>query len=84
MNTIMFAGNQLPNSTYPNFYDSGWIPALFRRCESESHWTYHIKFNVKPTGGKFSATFELAICGRGRNNLTFHMVVHSSWTATSI
>ncbi len=66
-----FAGNQLPNSTYPNFYDSGWIPALYRRCESESHWTYHIKFNVRPRGGKFSATFELGIGGKGNDQPNF-------------
>ncbi|MFA0179598.1 Rha family transcriptional regulator [Vibrio cyclitrophicus] len=61
-----FAGNQLPNHTYPNFYDSGWIPAHYQRCQSETHWTYHIKFNVRPRGGKFSATFELGIGGKGQ------------------
>ncbi|MCG7499357.1 Rha family transcriptional regulator [Vibrio sp. Of7-15] len=55
---------QFPNQRYPNFYDSGWIPALYRRSQSESHWTYHIKFNVRPKGGKFSATFELGIGGK--------------------
>lgn len=66
-----FAGNQLPNHTYPNFYDSGWIPALYRRCQSETHWTYHIKFNVRPKGGKFAATFELGIGGKGNTAPNF-------------
>lgn len=66
-----FACNQLPNHTYPNFYDSGWIPALYRRCQSETHWTYHIKFNVRPRGGKFSATFELGIGGKGQAQPNF-------------
>ncbi|MGF1748190.1 hypothetical protein [Vibrio cionasavignyae] len=62
---------QLPNRTYPNFYDSGWIPALYRRCQSETHWTYHIKFNVRPKGGKFAATFELGIGGKGNTAPNF-------------
>ncbi|MET2897035.1 Rha family transcriptional regulator [Vibrio rotiferianus] len=66
-----FAGNQLPNHTYPNFYDSGWIPAHYQRCQSETHWTYHIKFNVRPRGGKFSATFELGIGGKGQAQPNF-------------
>jgi Rha family phage regulatory protein len=66
-----FTGNQLPNHTYPNFYDSGWIPALYRRCQSETHWTYHIKFNVRPKGGKFAATFELGIGGKGNTAPNF-------------
>ncbi|EOV6248470.1 Rha family transcriptional regulator [Vibrio parahaemolyticus] len=56
----------VPHNYLPNFYDSGWIPALYQRCESESHWTYHIKFNVRPKGGKFCATFELGIGGKGQ------------------
>ncbi|MEF1290979.1 Rha family transcriptional regulator, partial [Vibrio sp. M260118] len=62
---------QLPNHTYPNFYDSGWIPAHYQRCQSETHWTYHIKFNVRPRGGKFSATFELGIGGKGQAQPNF-------------
>ncbi|CAH8242529.1 conserved hypothetical protein [Vibrio aestuarianus] len=65
------AGNQFPNYTYPNFYDSGWIPAHYQRCQSETHWTYHIKFNVRPRGGKFSATFELGIGGKGQAQPNF-------------
>ena len=56
---------------YPHYYDSGWIPALYRRCQSESHWVYHIKFNVRPRGGKFCATFELGIGGKGKAQPSF-------------
>ena len=55
----------IPNNFLPNFYDSGWLPALYKRCQSESHWTYHIKFAVRPMGGKFKAVFELGVGGKG-------------------
>ncbi|WP_230855801.1 Rha family transcriptional regulator [Vibrio kanaloae] len=28
---------QLPTSRLPNFYDSGWIPAHYERCHSQTH-----------------------------------------------
>lgn len=61
----------VPHNYLPNFYDSGWLPALYRRCQSETHWTYHIKFNVRPKGGKFCATFELGIGGKGNTQPNF-------------
>lgn len=62
---------QLPASCLPNFYDSGWLPAHYERCHSETHWTYHIKFQVRPIGGKFSAKFELGIGGKGKTEPHF-------------
>lgn len=56
----------IPHNYLPNFYDSGWLPALFKRCPAESHWTYHIKFTVRPIGGKFKAVFELGVGGKGK------------------
>lgn len=56
----------IPHNYLPNFYDSGWLPALFKRCPAESHWTYHIKFAVRPIGGKFKAVFELGVGGKGK------------------
>ena len=62
---------QLPESCLPNFYDSGWLDALYKRCPSESHWTYHIKFQIRPKGGKFCAKFELGIGGKGEDKPWF-------------
>ncbi|MFA0607282.1 Rha family transcriptional regulator [Vibrio amylolyticus] len=55
---------QLPPTRLPNFFDSGWLPALYERCDSKSHWTYHIKFQIRPIGGKYCAKFELGIGGK--------------------
>ncbi|MEZ9005263.1 Rha family transcriptional regulator [Vibrio splendidus] len=62
---------QLPASRLPNFYDSGWLPAKYERCQSETHWTYHIKFQIRPTGGKYSAKFELGVGGKGETQPWF-------------
>lgn len=62
---------QLPETCLPNFYDSGWLPALYKRCPAESHWTYHIKFQIRPKGGKFCAKFELGIGGKGEDKPWF-------------
>ncbi|MGF1909141.1 Rha family transcriptional regulator [Vibrio kasasachensis] len=63
--TLPPAQYQLPDSCLPNFYDSGWLSALYKRCPAKSHWTYHIKFQVRPKGGKFCAKFELGVGGKG-------------------
>jgi len=55
---------RLPVNRLPNFYDSGWIPAHYERCELASHWTYHLKFTVRQKGGKYSASFELGVGGK--------------------
>ncbi|MFS1463847.1 Rha family transcriptional regulator [Vibrio lentus] len=62
---------QLPTSRLPNFYDSGWIPAHYERCHSQTHWTYHIKFQIRPTGGKYCAKFELGVGGKGETQPWF-------------
>ncbi|MBY8026148.1 Rha family transcriptional regulator [Vibrio fluvialis] len=62
---------QLPSNQLPNFYDSGWIDALYERCPTQSHWTYHIKFQIRPKAGKFKAQFELGIGGRGEKEPWF-------------
>ena len=62
---------QLPSNCLPNFYDSGWLPALYKRCDAASHWTYHIKFQVRPKGSKFTAKFELGIGGKGEGEPWF-------------
>lgn len=56
----------VPSNHLPNYYDSGWIPALYQRCLVESHWTYHIKFSVRPEGGKFKASFVFGVGGKGQ------------------
>lgn len=71
MPTLPPAQYQLPESCLPNFYDSGWLDALYKRCPSESHWTYHIKFQIRPKGGKFCAKFELGIGGKGEDKPRF-------------
>ncbi|NOH82864.1 Rha family transcriptional regulator [Vibrio sp. 03-59-1] len=71
MPTLPPSQYQLPASCLPNFYDSGWLPAHYERCRSETHWTYHIKFQVRPIGGKFSAKFELGIGGKGKTEPHF-------------
>ncbi|EKO3447551.1 Rha family transcriptional regulator [Vibrio fluvialis] len=77
-NKLRSALPMLPPSQYqllsyqlPNFYDSGWIDALYERCPAQSHWTYHIKFQIRPKGGKFMAQFELGIGGRGEKEPWF-------------
>lgn len=62
---------QLPKICLPNFYDSGWLSALYKRFPSESHWTYHIKFQIRPKGAKFCAKFELGIGGKGEDKPWF-------------
>lgn len=62
---------QMPPSRLPNFYDSGWLPAKHERPQSEAHWTYHIKFQIRPTGGKYSAKFELGVGGKGETKPWF-------------
>ncbi|PMG14953.1 Rha family transcriptional regulator [Vibrio splendidus] len=62
---------QLPASRLPNFYDSGWLPAKYERCQSETHWTYHIKFQIRPTDGKYCAKFELGVGGKGETQPWF-------------
>lgn len=54
-------------SRLPNYYESGWIPALYRRCQIETHWTYHIKFSVRPTGDRFSVLFKYGVGGKGED-----------------
>ncbi|KOO15972.1 Rha family transcriptional regulator [Vibrio xuii] len=71
MPTLPPARYQLPENCLPNFYDSGWLPALHKRCLSEIHWTYHIKFQIRPQKGKYCVRFELGIGGKGENKLWF-------------
>lgn len=71
MPTLPPAQYQLPETCLPNFYDSGWLPALHKRCLSETHWTYHIKFQIRPKKGKYCAKFELGIGGKGENKPWF-------------
>jgi len=71
MPTLPLTQYQLPENCLSNFYDSGWLPALHKRCLSETHWTYHIKFQIRPKKGKYCAKFELGVGGKGENKPWF-------------
>jgi len=71
MPTLLPSQYQLPASRLPNFYDSDWLPAKYERCQSEIHWTYHIKFQIRPIGGKYCAKFELGVGGKGETQPWF-------------
>ncbi len=58
-------------SRLPNHYDSGWMPAHYQRCQAESHWTYHIKFEIRSVGDKYSAKFNFGVGGKGKTEPNF-------------
>lgn len=51
---------------FPENYQSGWLPALHKRCMMESHWTYHIRFFVRVIGNRYIADFETGVGGKGQ------------------
>ncbi|MFA0085329.1 Rha family transcriptional regulator [Vibrio sp. 10N.261.51.F12] len=58
-------------SRLPSYYDSGWLPALYRRCESEKHWTYHITFSVRMEGDRFTVLFKYGVAGKNEREPTW-------------
>lgn len=44
---------------------------LARRAIQTLPWIYHIKFQIRPKGGKFCAKFELRIGGKGEGKRWF-------------